>query len=167
MPGQHVNGRVQCREAGLTGHLRESPVITHEVDHFLLEILAKVLHAVGALGEAGGSDHVIAHARGVVLVIVGKAPVGREDVLFGLFGDGDLGRGDGREEDDGRRGGGGSLEELATSALFTLDVTTRGKYRVRKAYVNQSTYGKKNPSLPKLLKLLFRSPSTFLARQNE
>ena len=137
MPGQHVNGRVQRREAGLTGHLRESPVITHEVDHFLLEILAEVFHAVGALGEAGGGDHVIAHARGVGFVGVREAPVGREGVIFGLFGDGDLGRGDGREEDGRRRGGGGSLEELATSAVFALDiVTTRGKNGVRKAHMS-------------------------------
>ena len=96
MPGQHVNRCVQRREAGLTGHLRESPVITHEIDHFLLEILAEILHAVGALGEASGGDHVIAHARGVVIVVVSEAPIGGEDVLFGLFGDGDLSRGDGR-----------------------------------------------------------------------
>lgn len=136
MPGQHVNGRVQRREAGLTGHLRESPVVTHEVDHFLLEILSEVLHAVGALGEAGGGDHVIAYAGGVRLVFVGEAPVGGEDVIFGLFGDGDLGRGDGREEDGGRRGGGGGLEELATSGLFALDMTREAKNGVKNKYPN-------------------------------
>jgi hypothetical protein len=97
MPGEDVDGRVQRREARLAGDLRESPVITDEVDHFLLEVLTEVLHAIGALCEAGGGDHVIANARGVVVVVVGEAPVGGEFVFLRLFGDGYFGRGDGRK----------------------------------------------------------------------
>jgi len=123
VPGQNVDGRVQRGKAGLARNLRKSPVVADEVDHFLLEVFAEVLHAFGALGEAGGRDHVSADAGGVGGVVVGEAPVGGEFVFFRLFGDDDFGGGDGGEEDSG--GGGGRcrsyrIEEVASTRLLVL-----------------------------------------------
>ena len=71
MPRQNIDGSVQRRKAGLSGHLRESPVIADKVDHFLLQVFTEVLHPFGSLGEAGGRDHVGADACGVGFVAVG------------------------------------------------------------------------------------------------
>jgi hypothetical protein len=120
MSRQNVNGCVQRREARLPSHLWKSPVITHKVNHLLLEIFAKILHAVGTLGKTGGGDHVIANTGGIVFVVVGKTPVGGEFVRCRLFGDGNFGRGHKWKEDGGCGSGRGSLEELATSRLFIL-----------------------------------------------
>lgn len=120
MSRQYINGCIQRRETGLPCHLWKSPVITHKVNHFLLEIFAKILHAVGTLGKTGGGDHVIANTGGIVFVVVGKTPVRGEFVCRGLFGDSDFGRGHQWEEEGGCRRGRGSLEELTTSGLFIL-----------------------------------------------
>ena len=121
MPRQNINGRVQRRETRLPSDLWESPVITHKLDHFLLEIFAKVFHSLRALGHAGGRDHVGADLCGVRFVVVGESPVGGEFVLFGLFGDGDFGGSDCGEEEGGCRGGRGGLEKLTTSRLVVLN----------------------------------------------
>mmetsp|Transcript_17852 Transcript_17852/g.38576 ORF Transcript_17852/g.38576 Transcript_17852/m.38576 type:complete len:205 (-) Transcript_17852:54-668(-) len=115
---QNIDGSVQSRKARLSGNLWESPVITHKVNHFLLEIFAKVFHAFGALGEAGGRDHVGTDASSIGFVGVCEAPLRWEFVVFGLFGYGDFCGGHGWEEDSGCGGGGGSLEELTTGTLL-------------------------------------------------
>ncbi len=120
MTRQNVNGCVKRRETGLPGHLWKSPVIAHKVNHFLLEIFAKILHAVGPLGKTSGRDHVVANTGGIVFVVVGKTPVGGEFVRRRLFGDGDFGRGHEWEEDGGCSRGRGSFEELTTGGLFGL-----------------------------------------------
>lgn len=121
MSSQNINRGVQRRKAGLTRHLRKTPVITDKVDHFLLEIFAKVLHAVRTLGESGGDDHVGADLGGVSFVVVGEAPVGGEGVFGGLGGDFYFGEGQGGgEEGAGGEGCGGGLEELTTGGLIIL-----------------------------------------------
>lgn len=120
MTRQHVDGGVQSRETGLSRHIGESPVVTDEVDHLLLEILPEIFHAVRPLGQSRGDDHVVADFGGVGFVVVSEAPVGGEGVFFGLLGHGDLGEGSGGEDGAGGYGGGG-LEEVAASGLLVLD----------------------------------------------
>lgn len=79
---QNIDRGIQSRETGLSSNLRKSPVITHKVNHLLLEILSKVLHTVGTLGKSGSSDHVRANSGGIGFVAVGEAPFRREFVLF-------------------------------------------------------------------------------------
>lgn len=79
---QNIDRGIQSRETGLSSNLGKSPVITHEVNHLLLEILSKVLHTVGTLGKSGSGDHVSANSGGIGFVAVGEAPVRREVVLF-------------------------------------------------------------------------------------
>lgn len=120
MPRQHINTRIQRTEAGLSSNLRKTSVVRNEIDHFLLETFTKVLHAVGALGEARGDDHVGADFGGVVFVVVGEAEIGGVGVFGGLGGDFYFGEcwGGGEEGAGGDCGGG--LEEGAAGCLFVL-----------------------------------------------
>ena len=79
---QNVNGGIQSGETGLSSNLGKSPVITHKINHLLLEILSEVLHTIGSLGKSGGGDHVGTNSGSISLVAVGEAPVGGESVLF-------------------------------------------------------------------------------------
>lgn len=72
---QNIDRGIQSRETGLSSNLGKSPVITHEVNHLLLEILSKVLHTVGSLGKSGSGDHVSANSGGIGFIAVGETPV--------------------------------------------------------------------------------------------
>ena len=117
---QNIDRGIQSRETGLSSNLGKSPVITHEVNHLLLEILSKVLHTVGPLGKSGSGDHVSANSGGIGFIAVGEAPVWREYVLFWLLGDDNFGWCDGWEKDGWGGSGGGCLEELTTGRLLVL-----------------------------------------------
>ena len=123
MSGQNVNGGVESRETGLSSNLGEPAVVRDKVRHFFLQVLAKVLHPVGSLGEAGGSDHVRANLGGILVVLEGQAPVLGEGVLLGLIRNDQLGRSNRRDGADKRNGSGDladSREELTAGSLLML-----------------------------------------------
>lgn len=90
MSSKNINGSVESRERWLTRNLWESTVVRNEVNHFLLHILAVVLHALRTLGHTSSCDHVLTHLGGISFIVEGEAPVGGEGVLRGLCGNDNL-----------------------------------------------------------------------------
>ena len=117
MSRQDIDGRVQGGKTGLAGNFGKASVVGDKVDHFLLHVLAKVLHAIGTLSQGSGEVHVIKDLGSVFIVLEGESPIGGKVIGGDLVWDFDGCRSDrwsGSQDNASSGQGCGGLQEITT-----------------------------------------------------